>query len=137
MADRPFGAGIGMSKGSATSYRPDPTLAKIPNDSWYVMIWVETGIIGLILHVLILLFITGYGSFLVYYRLKDIELRGLVTALIGGISGIYVASYSLEVMGQFPTGFIVYISMTLIFLSPKFDEEIEQHRIEKMHANEI
>ena len=137
MADRPFGAGIGMSKGSATSYRPDPTLAKIPNDSWYVMIWVETGIIGLILHVLILLFIAGYGSFLVYYRLKDIELRGLVTALIGGISGIYVASYSLEVMGQFPTGFIVYISMTLIFLSPKFDEEIEQHRIEKMHANEI
>ncbi len=126
LADKPIGAGIGMSRGSAKTYRPDPYLAQIPNDSWYVMIWVETGIIGLILHIFILLYIVLYGAYIVYFRLKDNELRGLVTALICGLSGVYVASYSLEIMGQFPTGFILYISMTLIFISPKFDEEIEE-----------
>jgi len=90
------------------------------------MIWVETGIIGLILHVFILLYIVSYGAYIIYFRLKDNELRGLVTALVCGLSGVYVASYSLEIMGQFPTGFILYISMTLIFISPKFDEEIEE-----------
>jgi hypothetical protein len=124
MADKPFGAGIGMSRGKTTSYAPDPFLAQIPNDSWYVMVWVETGIVGLIMHLLILMYILLHGSFLVMFRLKNKQIKGIVTAIICGISGIYVAAYSIEILGQFPFAYITFICMTIVFLSPVLDKEI-------------
>lgn len=124
MQDKPFGAGIGMARKRSDKYEPNYYLSKIPTDSWYVLIWVETGIVGLILHLGILIYIVGYGTFLVYFKLRDREVKGVVMSLVSGISGVYVASYSIEIMGQFPTGFILYLGMTIIFLSPKFDKEL-------------
>jgi len=126
LSDKPFGAGIGMSRGKASTYRPDAFLSKIPSDSWYVLIWVENGIIGLILHMLILLYIIFHGAYLVLIRLKNPQLKGLITALICGISGVYVASYSIEIIGQFPMGIILYVCMAFVFLSPVFEKELEE-----------
>jgi len=125
MVDKPFGAGVGMSRGRAYTYRPNPFLAEIATDSWYVLIWVETGIVGLLLHIVILLSVLGYGCFIVLFKLKDRELRGIIAAFTCGIAGLYVASYSLEIIGQFPTGVIMYTLMTFIFLSPMYDKEIQ------------
>lgn len=136
MLTKPFGAGIGMSRKRSVNYTPDPFLSKIPTDSWYVLIWVETGIVGLILHLLILLYIIFHGAYLVLFRLKNSELKGLITALICGIAGVYVASYSIEIIGQFPTGFIFYISMTLVFISPVYDKELEEIKLQKQKTNE-
>lgn len=129
MWTKPFGAGIGMSRKRSVNYTPDPFLSKIPTDSWYVLIWVETGIVGLILHLLILLYIIFHGAYLVLFRLKNRELKGLITALICGIAGVYVSSYSIEIIGQFPTGFILYICMTFVFLSPLYDKELEENKL--------
>lgn len=124
MKDKPFGAGIGMARKRSDKYEPNYYLSTIPTDSWYVLIWVETGIVGLVIHILILLYIITYGTFILYFKLKHPQIKGVVMALISGISGVYIASYSIEIMGQFPTGFILYVSMTVIFLSPKFDKEL-------------
>lgn len=123
MADKPFGGGIGMSRERA-GYRPDAYLSSIPKDSWYVLVWVETGIVGLIMHVAILMAILGYGCFLVLFKLRNQELRGIIAAFTCGIAGLYVASYTLELMGQFPNGIIMYTLMTFIFLSPVYDKEL-------------
>ena len=125
MKDKPFGAGLGHGGGKAKVFAPDAPLSQIPTDSWFVMIWVETGIVGLLLHLGILLYILGRGAFLVFFRLRNAQLRGLVTALIAGISGIVVMSYANEVLGQIPTGAIIYMSMAFIFLAPRFDRELE------------
>lgn len=95
----------------------------MPTDSWFVMIWVETGIIGLLLHIGILLYILIYGSYLALFVLKDEELKGYIIALLCGIFGIYVTSYGNEVLGQFPTAIILYMSMAFVFISPTFDSE--------------
>ncbi|OFX78868.1 MAG: hypothetical protein A2X19_10520 [Bacteroidetes bacterium GWE2_39_28] len=124
MRDKPLGAGLGMSRGSATTYMPDPVLAIIPSDSWYVLIWVETGIVGLLLHLLILMYILLHGSFLVMFRLKTPEIKGIVTAILCGISGIYIAAYSIEILGQFPFAFITFICMTIVFISPGIEKEL-------------
>lgn len=124
MRDMPLGAGLGMSRGKATSYEPDPVLAVIPSDSWYVMVWVETGIVGLILHLLILMYILLHGSFLVMFRLKTTETKGIVTAMICGISGIYISAYSIEILGQFPFAYITFICMTIVFISPRIEKEL-------------
>lgn len=128
MVDKPFGAGVGMSRGKVYTYKPNPVLSQIATDSWYVLIWVETGIVGLLLHIAILLIVLGYGCYLVLFRLKDRELRGIIAAFSCGIAGLYVASYSLEIIGQFPTGIIMYTLMTFIFLSPMYEKEIEEKK---------
>lgn len=136
MLAKPFGVGLGMSKGRTTTFRPDPFLSTIPNDSWYVLIWVETGIVGLILHLLILLYIVFYGAYLVLFKLKNEQLKGMITAFICGLSGIYVASYSLEIIGQFPSGYIIYTCMAFIFLSPLYDKELEKKELQNQKIYE-
>lgn len=124
MRGKPFGAGLGHGGGKAKQFAPDAPLSQIPTDSWFVMIWVETGIVGLLLHLGILLYILGYGAWLVLFRLRDEQLKGLITALIAGISGVLLMSYFNEVFGQIPTGVIIYMCMGFIFLAPRFDREI-------------
>lgn len=126
MIGKPLGVGIGMKRGNAVLYTPHPVLSKIPHDSWYVLIWVELGIVGLIAYVLMILYILIHGSYLVLFRIKNKELRGLVSALLCGLFGVSLAAYSLEIFGQMPNSILIYISMTLIFLSPIYDKEIEQ-----------
>lgn len=128
MADKPFGAGLGMGGGKALQHNPHSEIAQIPTDSWFVMVWVETGIVGLLLHIFILLYILGRGAWLIFFRLKDKRLRGLTAGLLAGIAGIVVASYANEIFGQIPTGVIMYISMSFIFLAPGYDRELAEER---------
>ncbi len=126
MWDKPFGVGIGMSVTSdLVNYKPDPFVSKIPSDSWYVRVWMETGIVGLIIHLFNLIFIVAYGAYVVYFKIKDNEMKGLISAYVCGLSGVYIAAYSLEIVGQFPTSFIMFICMTLIFRSKIIDSELE------------
>lgn len=122
---KPFGIGIGMMRGHAKTYRAHPILSKIAHDSWYVLIWVEMGIVGLVLNLLIFLYIIIHGSYLVLFKLKNKELIGIVKAIIGGLTGLYIAAYTLEIFGQFPNAFIIFICMTIVFLSPILDEQLE------------
>lgn len=124
MADKPFGVGLGLSGVKAKRYTGENYLSTIPTDSWFVMLWVETGVAGLLLNIAILLYILGFGAFQVLFRIRSNQLRGLNIALIAGCSGMIVASYANEILGQFPNGIIIYTSMAMIFLSPKFDREL-------------
>ena len=125
MLDKPFGVGIGMSLArDIVDYKPDPFVSKIPSDSWYVRVWLEMGIVGLIIHIFNLFFIVSYGAYLVYFKIMNTELKGLITAFVCGLSGVYLAAYSLEIIGQFPTSFIMFICMTLIFRSKVLDNRL-------------
>lgn len=124
MADKPFGAGLGHGGGKALRYAPNSPLAQIPTDSWFVMIWVETGVVGIALHLLILAYILLHGGWLVMFRLRHPQVRGLTAALVAGMAGIVIMSYANEIFGQIPTGAMMYISAGLIFLAPRFDEEL-------------
>ncbi len=132
MKDKPFGSGLGMGGGKAKAYAPNAFLSQIPTDSWYVLIWTETGIIGLAMHLMILFYALLKGCYLSLFRLKDPELRGIVAALTAGIFGIMVSAYGNEILGQLPTGIIIYMSMAFIFMSPIYDKEIAEghaHRL--------
>ena len=128
MKDKPFGAGIGHGGGKAKQYAPNAYLSQIPTDSWFVMIWVETGIVGLLLHLGVLFYALGYGMRQVMFKLRDPQLRGFTAALTAGVFGIMVSSYGNEILGQFPTGIIIYMSQAFIFLAPRFDRELAEAR---------
>ena len=129
MADKPFGAGLGHGGGKAKTFTPTAPLSQIPTDSWFVMIWVETGVVGILLHIGILLYILARGAYLVVFKLRNTQLRGFTAALTAGISGIVVMAYANEILGQIPTGAILYMSMGFIFLAPRFDRELSRKEI--------
>ncbi len=124
MKDYPFGTGIGMGGFKAQKFAPNSQLANIPTDSWFVMIWVETGFYGLILHIFLLSIIILYGIYLVLFVLRNEQLITYTSAAICGVFGITVASYGNEIMGQIPVAMITYTLQAFIVMSAKFDKEL-------------
>lgn len=125
LKSKPFGEGLGLSgvESQNMSYRFTTT---IPTDSWFVKIWVETGIVGLLLHIGILLFVIGYGTYILLFKVKDPYIRGTLSALLCGVAGIIACSYGNMVLGQFPVAIITFMSMALVFMGPYFDKQQAQ-----------
>ena len=123
MATRPFGGGIGSAGNWGQRFTPNTFLANTPTDSWYVMIWAEQGIVGLILHLFILFYIVIKSSFIIMFKIRNDWIRSQMSALVCGMFGIMVASYGNGILGQMPTGILIYSSMGFLFLARKFDAE--------------
>lgn len=126
MADKPFGCGIGTTGSFGQQYTPYLLSAQIPTDSWFVAIWVEQGEVGLMLHIFILVYCLMRGVWIVMIQIKDRELSFKIAGLVCGYLGIVGASYGNTVLGQMPTSIITYMSLSLIFMAPKFQREIDE-----------
>ncbi|MEJ5089559.1 O-antigen ligase family protein [Sphingobacterium faecium] len=120
MSDHPFGIGLGASKHA----NEGDLIHGIATDSSFVFIWVETGIVGLVIYVLLCLTILGFGTYYVLVVLKDNRIKSIVAASTAGLAGIMVAGYANEVLHQMPTGQTVYILMGIIMLSPVIDKKL-------------
>jgi len=120
MSDHPFGIGLGGSKHA----NEGDLIHGIATDSSFVFIWVETGIVGLILYILLCLTILGFGAYYVLFVLRDNRIKSITAAATAGLSGIMVAGYANEVLHQMPTGQTVYILMGIIMLSPIIDKKL-------------
>ncbi|MBB5287311.1 O-antigen ligase [Rhabdobacter roseus] len=115
LASRPIGGGIGSAGYWGLRFSPNTVLAQTPTDSWYVKIWAETGIIGLLIHVGMLLFFLGY-FFKKLWLMPPSPRRQQSVAIYAGVVGIVVASYGNQVLGQLPTSTAVYMSIAFLYL---------------------
>lgn len=125
LASRPFGGGIGHGGVKAQKYLPNAFLSQVATDSWYVLIWVEQGIVGLLLHLFILFYTVGKASYKVMFKIRDPLLKLKMSALIAGMVGVMVASYGNAVLGGMPTGLLIYISMAIMLNSAVLDTPAE------------
>ncbi|MFA5714044.1 MAG: O-antigen ligase family protein [Bacteroidales bacterium] len=125
MWQHPFGVGIGMARPGGETYTPDPVVSTIPSDSWYVRVWMEVGIVGLLFHIFILLFTLFKGVYYSLFKLKDKRVRGIVTALVCGLAGVYTSAYSLEILGQLPNSIFIFVAISTIFISPYIDKNLQ------------
>lgn len=121
LASRPFGGGIGHGGVKAQRFLPNAYLSQIPTDSWYVLIWVEQGIVGLMLHIIMLLYILIRSCYLIFYRIRDPELKLKLSALAAGMFGVMIASYGNAILGQMPTNVLIFISMAVLLNAPALD----------------
>lgn len=124
LSSRPFGGGIGHAGVKAKKFLPYAFLSQIATDSWYVMIWAEQGIVGLMLHLFILFYVVIKGSLNVMNRIRDPILKIKIAALISGMVGVMVASYGNAVLGSLPTGALIYISMALMLNTERLDNPL-------------
>ncbi len=114
MGDYPIGLGIGAAKHTVDG----DLLYELPTDTSFVLIWVETGIIGLIIYLFLWLSCLVISLYYIWKRLKDPVIRTLASAAAAGIAGMMAAGYGNEVLHQFPTGQTVYILMAIVMLCP-------------------
>lgn len=131
MADKPFGVGVGMGGGKGASNDPHSFSTQIATDSWMVVLRVETGIVGLLLYIALFLYVQLKGAYIVFFKIKDDQLRYLLGAFLAGIFGIMVSSYANEVIAQFPNGIIIFVCQAFIFMGLKFDQEISEQKLLK------
>jgi O-antigen ligase len=120
LKDKPFGAGIGTSSGAGNRFSPNHFAAQIPTDSWYVQLWIETGVVGLTLYLLMLVGIMLIGIYKIW-RLNDQTLVPLMIALLAEFIGIAVVSYTNPILGQFPTSTIIFINTILFTTCDRWD----------------
>lgn len=125
MKDKPFGEGLGLSgvENQDISIR---LTTQIPHDSWYVKVWVETGIIGILLYLGILFTAIGRGAWILMFKIKNRELRGILTALLCGIFGMLISAYGNAFWGQYPTSIIAYTGLALVLKGEYFDRELAE-----------
>jgi len=126
LASRPFGGGIGHGGTKAQRYLPNAFLSNVATDSWYVLIWVEQGIVGLLLHLGILFYVMIKASLIVMFKMKNPILKYKISALIAGMAGVMVASYGNAVLGQMPTALLIYATMAIILNTDVFEKENKQ-----------
>lgn len=119
LSTRPFGGGIGHGGVKAQKYLPNAYLSQIPTDSWYVLIWVEQGVVGLCLHLGILFYILFKSSFTITKHISSTPHQILFSGLISGMFGVMVASYGNAVLGQMPTNILFYISAAILLNAKK------------------
>lgn len=124
LANKPFGGGIGSAGDWGRRFSPNGFLANVATDSWYVQIWAEQGIVGLILYLMLMIYILIKGSFLVMFKINNPILFGISSALLCGVFGSLGASYGNGVFGQLPSGTLNYLSIAFIFMAPEFDKKL-------------
>lgn len=126
MIDKPFGEGLGLGGGKAKRFRPDSPISKIPTDSWLVLLWVETGIVGLVIYLTLILLILYKGASIAIKEIQNKELRGILLAMLSGIAGLIVSSYANEVI-SIPNGIIMYTLMGIVFAAKYYDKELSKN----------
>lgn len=132
LSTRPFGGGIGSSGYWGQRFKPGSFLAETPTDSWFVRIWAETGMVGLVIYIGMLLAIL-VGGFVQILNLRDVYLKQKLCGIYAGVLGVLLASYGNQVIGQFPTMVVFSMGLSLIFMGKMMDQENNKEPMSSKH----
>lgn len=124
---KPFGEGLGLGGVEASKYGSRLTTTT-PHDSFYVKLWMETGIVGLILFLIIYVCTLLRGCYLIMFRIKNEELRGILTAIACGIFGLMISAYGNAFFGQFPTGLTVILFLSVLLNGEHIDQFLTERK---------
>lgn len=128
----PLGAGLGGS--IMRKVEEDGLIVEKPTppDSFYVDIWIQTGIWGLSLYIAINIIILLRCCYIIMFRIHNKELKNILAALVCGIFGMWLNGYVGRGMTMHPSGFIIVASIAFILNGVFMDKQItQQHTIDK------
>ena len=132
---RPFGGGIGSAGNWGLRFSPDTFLAQTATDGWYVQIWAETGIVGLLFYFIMILYMAFKSILLIFFRLKKPENINISIAFVSGIFGLMVSSYTSSALGQMPNTIIVFTAFVFISLMPGWEKD-EHIKLKILNQNQ-
>ena len=118
----PIGGGLGATGEWGKKFAPYSYLANFPPDSGYVRVTVELGWIGLAIFCSMMFVIlrTGINN---YYTIKDPELKSYALATVLIIFALNIANFPQEALVQFPSNVYFYLSIALMNITKRLDQE--------------
>ena len=128
LADKPFGVGLG-GKIVDTHRLMELEEDFIPTDSFYVEIWAEGGIVGLLLYLLMQVAIFIRCGYLILFKVKNKQLRYILSALTAGCFGLCLNAYVGRAINFQPgnTLFILFLSIALN--GERIDKQLKPNEI--------
>ncbi|ADV44021.1 O-antigen ligase [Bacteroides helcogenes] len=127
LRSKPFGEGLGLGGVEARKFGNRLTTS-IPNDSTYVKIWTETGIVGITLYLLIYAGSLLWGCYYIMFKVRNPEFRHLLTALACGIFGMMISAYGNAFFTQFPTGAMMIMFLGILMNGKYIDERLTMEK---------
>lgn len=119
----PMGYGLGLAKGER--FKPKEYMP-YPPDSWLVGVWIETGTTGLVLYILIHALLFAWCSWILLFKIRNKQLRGIIAAWLCMDAGFFISAYVNDVM-QYPNSIVVYTGFALCFAGVYIDESIQEN----------
>ena len=83
---------------------------------------------GLILHIAVLLICLFWGCYLIMFKVRNTEFRGILTAFICGLFGLMLSAYGNQFFGQPNTQFILWTFFACIVNSPYIDKQLLEEK---------
>lgn len=127
LKDKPFGEGLGLAGVEASKYG-ERYITTIPVDSYYVKVWVQTGLVGLIVHITVFVTMLLWGCYIVMFKIKDKRLKATLTAMLCGLFGLMLSAYGNQFFSQPNTQFILFTFMACILNGPYMDQQLAQDK---------
>lgn len=118
MDEHAFGWGIGTAGYWGNRFNGENNVMT-GTDGGYVQLQAEVGIVGLYFYWAYYLFILGM-TFLMLFKLRDMELYPKVLALCCGILGLLAANYGNSVIYQLPSNLTISMSLAYIWIARKW-----------------
>lgn len=125
--------GVGIAESIPKMWKKGDTYVEgtLPPDSFYVNIWIQTGLVGLLLYIAIYIVVLLRCCYIVMFRIKDNKLRQTLAAFTCAVFGILVSGYTGNSPGMPPTDFLVVAMLTFVINGTYIDKLIvQQNQIE-------
>lgn len=137
LRNHPLGVGLERGVPRVTRSQEGEFLRQdtIPPDSYYVKIWMQNGLFGLILYLAIYTAVLLRCCYIVMFRIRNRELFHILAALICGVFGVWINGYVGEGMGQPPTNFVIVACLAFVLNGPYIDKQISSTNIKKSDSH--
>lgn len=128
LADKPFGIGLG---GTIVDTHRLMELEEdfIPTDSYYVGIWVEGGVVGLTLYLLMQAAIFIRCSYLILFKVRNKQLRYILSAFTAACFGLCLNGYVGRAIGFQPGSTIFILLLSIALNGERIDKQLKPNEI--------
>lgn len=123
--------GVGISENIPKLWRQGEKYVEgtLPPDSFFVSIWIQTGLIGLILYISIYIVVILRCCYIVMFKVHSKRLRQILAALTCATFGILVSGYTANSPGQPPTDFLIVAMIAFVMNGAYIDKQNFQQKI--------
>lgn len=120
--------GVGLAESIPKMWQQGDTYVEgtLPPDSFFVNIWIQTGLVGLLLYISIYIVVLLCCCYIVMFRIKNNKLRQTLAAFTCAIFGILVSGYTGNSPGMPPTNFFIVAMLAFIMNGVYIDKLIAE-----------
>jgi len=127
----PLGLGAGIHGGDIPPSNKYYFLSSVPPDSMWVYVNIRYGHLGKYIFLFSFFAMCLYGGYIVFFRVKDPELRGLLAGLTSGSIAMLIAGYANQIQLQYPNCYLFFGQLMIVYLGPDIDRRMQEEEKKK------